>query len=115
MGTVKENKNFIKEEDFGSITDLVYHSLIIKSDYKTTSKLNKKEELIDLFKMFLERYLKFDIINSKDRKIEIINFIDKLNLQKDLYEIEKNRITKKELSIVSERFGRKAQSAFGEE
>lgn len=117
MATAKEiqEKNFIKEEEFECISDIVYNSFIIKWDYKTTNKLNKKEELMDSFIIFLEKYLKFETVNSKERKLAVINFIDKLNLQKDLYEIEKNKITNKELAIVSKRFGRKAQSAFGEE
>ncbi|WP_300096641.1 hypothetical protein [Flavobacterium sp.] len=114
MTTLKEieRKNRLVEKDFGDITEILFKSFLINRTYKKISSLEKKEELVLNFTDFLEKYLEFDIVSSKQNKLSIINFIDKLNLQRELLEVEKGNINLTELKVVSKRFGKKAQSSF---
>jgi hypothetical protein len=114
MITLKEieRKNKLEEKDFEGINEIFFKSFMINRNYKKTSSLEKKEELLSTFTAFLEKYLKFDMVTSKQSKLNLVNFIDKLNLQRELLETEKGNINLSELEIASKRFGKKAQSAF---
>ena len=53
-------------------------------------QLQKIEELIDFYSSLLIKYLELKITTSKkDETSGLINFIDKLNVQKELLEIKK--------------------------
>ena len=90
----------------------MFHSFLIKRNYKSHNFLDIKEELISHFTKFLEKYLELQLLNSKKDKLGLINFIDKMNLQKELVGLKKNETTIEEIEKAGRSLGRKSQSAF---
>lgn len=107
-----EQKNNIEEQEFGKMSKLLFQSFIITKKYKSFTFLGKKEELINYFTEFLEKFLDLQLVTSKRDKLELINFIDKMNVQKELLELKKNQITPAEIQLAGKRLGKKSQSAF---
>ena len=50
--------------------------------------------------------------NSKQDKLELINLMDKLNMQKELLELLKENVSHEKLQLAADRLGKKAQSSF---
>lgn len=109
-----ENENTLEEQDFDKVSKLMFQSFLIKGNYKNQNFLDKKEELISYFTQFLEKFLELQFLNSKKDKLHIINFIDKMNIQKELVELRKNETTLEEIEKAGKSLGRKSQSAFKE-
>lgn len=107
-----ENENTLEEQDFDKVSKLMFQSFLIKRNYKSHNFLDKKEELISYFTEFLEKYLELQFLNSKKDKLSLIDFIDKMNMQKELVELKKNETTLEEIEIAGKSLGRKSQSAF---
>ena len=107
-----ERQNNIQEQEFDSIMSNVFQSFLIKKDYKSGTYLGKKEELLSYFTQFLEKYLELQFTNSKKDKLELINFIDKINMQRELLELQRNEIDISQIRIAGRRLGKKSQSAF---
>lgn len=112
MRSIEKIENSIEEKDFDSISKLMFHSLYIKRDYKSHNYINKKEELLVYFTEFLEKYLELEIVNNKKQKLEIINLIDKMNLQKELLDLQKGISNLSEIQAAGKHLGSKSQSAF---
>lgn len=109
-----ENENMLEEQDFDKVSKLMFQSFLVKGGYKNHDFLDKKEELISYFTQFLEKYLELQFLSSKKDKLSIIDFIDKMKLQKELVELKKNETTREEIEKAGKSLGRKSQSAFEE-
>lgn len=107
-----ENENTLEEQDFDKVSKLMFQSFLIKRNYRSPSFLDKKEELISHFTLFLEKYLELQFLNSKKDKLSLIDFIDKMNMQKELVELKKKETTLEEIEKAGKSLGRKSQSAF---
>ena len=107
-----EKQNNIQEEEFDNVMSNVFQSFLVKKFYKSGNYLDKKEELLNYFTQFLEKYLKLQFINSKKDKVDLINFIDKINMQRELVELQRNEIDISQIKIAGKRLGKKSQSAF---
>lgn len=107
-----EQQNNIQEEEFDNVMSNVFQSILIRKDYKSEIYLGKKEELLNCFIQFLEKYLELQFINSKKDKLALINFIDKINMHKELLELQRNKIDISQMRIAGKRLGKKTQSAF---
>ena len=64
---------------------------------------------------FLESSLVVSNFSSPGSKLQLINFLDKINRYKEKLEIERGNINLDQLKKTAARFGRKAQSAFDTE
>lgn len=107
-----ETKNEIDEKEFSEMTKLMYGSFLIERAKRDKSILEKQTVLISLFTQMLNKYLEFQMLNDKKKKLEFINFIDKLNLQKELLDLEKGITNIDDIKKTAQRFGTKPQSAF---
>ncbi len=107
-----EKNNQIDQQEFDNISKMLLESFLLKSDEKGASFIQKKGELLEHFTMFLEKYLKLHFFNSSRDKLQLINFIDKLNLQRELLELKKGKTKLSDIKLAGQRLGRKAQSAF---
>ena len=107
-----EKQNNIQEQEFDNVMSNVFKSFLIKGIYKSGTYLDKKEELLNYFTQFLEKYLELQFISSKKDKLDLINFIDKINMQRELLELKKNEIEISQIQIAGRRLGKKSQSAF---
>ncbi|MCL6460512.1 hypothetical protein SAMN05444372_11712 [Flavobacterium micromati] len=104
--------NSIDKVEFDSISKLMFQSFQNDKEFKNENQLTKKEELLTSFTQFLEKYLELDLLNSKKEKLEIINFIDKMNMQKELLELQKGDNSISNIQIAADRLGKKSQSTF---
>ena len=107
-----EKQNTIEEQEFDRMSKFVFNSFLINRNYKSHNYLNKKEEMIISFTQFLEKYLELQFLSSKKDKLELINFIDKINMQKELVELQRNEISILQIRLAGKRLGKKSQSAF---
>lgn len=114
MTTIKEleKNNAIEKNEFDNITKMLLESFLIKSDDKSISFVIMKEALLEHFTMFLEKYLQLHFLTSSQDKLQLINFIDKLNMQRELLELEKGKINLSDIDLAGQRLGKKSQSAF---
>ncbi len=51
-------------------------------------------------------------VREKKEKLELINFIDKMNIQKELLELQKEETNISQIETAGKRLGKKSQSAF---
>jgi hypothetical protein len=108
-----EKQNNIEEQEFDHImSKLVFQSFLVNKSYKSHNFLDKKEELIIHFTQFLEKYLNLQFISSKKDKLDLINFIDKMNMQRELLELQRNETDISQIQLAGKRLGKKSQSAF---
>ncbi len=114
MGTLKRlsDRNAIESTESDHIIRVLLASFMVRDEYKNVSILNKKDEIISDFSSLLEKYLKLRLATSSTEKLRVINFIDKLNQQRELLDLEKERLNINDVKIASERLGKKAQSGF---
>ncbi len=107
-----EQKNKIEEQDFDKVSKLVFQSFTLNNKRKSLSNLHKKEDLIDSYTHFLKQYLELEFLSSKDDKLELINFIDKMNTQKELLALMRDETSLEKIKADANRLGNKSQSAF---
>lgn len=107
-----QDKNKIEKHDIDNLSNIVFDSILVKGSYKNTTQLKKKEKLIEAFSVFVEQLMELRLTSSKQNKLELINFIDKLNMQKELLELEKGETNISDIQTAANRLGKKAQSAF---
>jgi len=112
MSTIKEiqSLNQINKDDTNSILEIVYKAISINREYKSDSVVNKKSDFIFDFTELLEGFIDKRFFKDKNEKLDIMNFIDKLNTQKEILELQKDNILS--LKKASIRLGKKSQSAF---
>ena len=110
--TELEGKDEIGEKEFSEMTKLMYGSFLIKRTKNDKSVIEKQTILISLFTQVLNKYLEFQMLDDKKKKLEFINFIDKLNLQKEQLHLQKGITNINDIKEAAQRFGRKSQSAF---
>ncbi len=107
-----EDFNKINKREFNNITDLLLESFLLNQHYKNKDIIDKKEELLTFFSAFLQKYLEIEFFKSSAEKLQLINFIDKLQLQRELLELEKGQNKLSDIKLAAKKLGRKSQSAF---
>ncbi len=107
-----EKENKIEMHEFDNVARLVFHSFQIHRNYRSHNFIEKKEELLNHFGQFLEKFLELQFLSSKKDKLELINFIDKMNMQKELLELQKGETNISQIRKAAQRLGAKSQSAF---
>jgi transcription initiation factor TFIIIB Brf1 subunit/transcription initiation factor TFIIB len=114
MTTIKEIKkqNKISASEFDSISKIVLDSFLLDVETKDISQFQKKKELLDIYKSFISKYLELKFVHSKEEKLTIIRFLDKLNLQKELLDLSEGLINLSDIKSAAKSLGRKSQSAF---
>jgi hypothetical protein len=108
---LKEN-NQIEHHKFKDLMNVIFESLLIKTVDVDSIYILKQKKVNNQFAVFLEQFVESGFIDSKQSKLEFINFIDKLNMQKELLEIESKAVNLKDIKIAANRLGKKSQSAF---
>lgn len=113
MSTIEEIENYnkIDENEVNTISRKILGSFLTQGSLNHTT-IVKQEILLDDFMALLGKYLQLDFYDSSQDKIELINFIDKLNIQKELLELKKGQTNLADIEAAGERLGKKAQSAF---
>lgn len=109
------NQNEIQENEFEEMTKLMFDSFLIKKSRKDKSILDKQTYLISLFTDILKKYIELQMLSDRKRKLDVINFIDKLNLQKELLDLQKGVTKITDIKEAAQRFGGKSQSSFSTE
>lgn len=107
-----ENENALKAHDFDAFSKLMFQSFLINRNSTDNEILNKKEELISSLTTFLEKFLELKFADSKQDTLKLIDLIDKMNIQKELVELQKNQINLTEIEAAAQSLGKKSQSAF---
>ncbi len=70
---------------------------------------------LNTFLSFIEQSLSVSNFSSPNNKLQLINFLDKINRYRETQETERGKINITELKETAKRFGIKAQSAFDTE
>ncbi|TCC94173.1 hypothetical protein EZ428_05180 [Pedobacter frigiditerrae] len=101
----------IAQEEVVKISNIILNAFSPNHQKKISlTSANKKEQLIDSFSELIEKIM--DVSNSRQEKLMLINFLDKLNHQKEVLEILSGERKFNDIKKASERLGKKAQSAF---
>ncbi len=107
-----EEKNEISEEEFAQMSGLVFHFVSEKQPVKDISTIETKDGFINAFLGVLKKYLDILPANDRGKRLEIINFIDKLNFKLELNALQKSNFYLTGIEKAANGLGRKAQSAF---
>ncbi len=103
----------IAQEEVVSISNIILNAFSSNHHKKISpASANKKEQLIDTFSDLIEKIM--DVSNSHQEKLVLINFLDKLNHQKEILEILSGERKIDDIKLASQRLGKKSQSAFEE-
>jgi len=71
-----------------------------------------QQPFLNIFSTFLENSIHASNFKSQKTRLDIINFLDKVNRYKEFKMIESGELKVEDLEKMAERFGRKAQSGF---
>lgn len=112
MTAIGQIENKIEPHEFDNISKMLLESFLINADGKSDAFISKKEELLEHFSSFLEKYLQLHFLRSSQDKLQLINFIDKVNLQRELLELSKAKTKAADIKLAGQRLGKKSQSAF---
>ncbi len=107
-----ESENMLEKKDFDMVSELIFQSFSMIRNDESQVSLDKMEALISSFTQFLEEYIEHQFLNSETDKLSLIDFIDKMNMQKELIALRKNETTFEEIEKAGKSLGRKSQSAF---
>lgn len=107
-----ERENKIEEHDIDTMSKLLFQSFSVKKNYRKPSTLSKKEDLIVSYTDFLKKYLEGQFLTSKKDKLTLINLIDKMNMQKELLELQRKEIKMNDIINAGKTLGAKSQSSF---
>ena len=108
----EDENNQINKDEFNEIAKIMYDSITTNGDYTDEAFISKKEILISSFATFIEQYLKLHFTGSKEKKLQLIKFISKLNRQKELLELLTDETNLNDIHKAGKRLGRKSQSVF---
>lgn len=109
---MKRAEKYSIKKEFNNVADILLESFLIKNHGKNDDEIDKKEELLNLFSTLLQKYLEMRFLKSSADKLQLISFIDKLQLQKELLALENGQNKLPDLRLAAKRLGRKSQSAF---
>ena len=84
----------------------------IKSEYKTTSTIESKEEINQILIQFLEYILSNNLVTNRSDKITLINLIDEFNFRNEILDLIKQK-NHGNLKKASTRLGKKFMSSEG--
>ena len=104
-------KNAIKPAEFDRVSKIIYNSFSLDRNITDVSDILKREKFLIFFSDFFNQLINNQILDSKS-KLEFIDFIDKLNLQKERLELEKGKLNLPDIQAAGKRIQKKAQSAF---
>jgi hypothetical protein len=110
-GVKDKQRQAVEMEDTNEIVSFILTSIFEDVDYKRVNTIHKKEQLIDAFSSLLVKYMETKSVSSNTRKLEILKMLDRLNEQKELLDLQLNKINLKDIKEAGRRFGKKAQSA----
>lgn len=102
--------NEVNEKEAGDVLQVLISSLIFDSSKNTRADLEGKGIFISFFSSALENAMHNDVVKSKQDRLKVIKFLDKLKQQTIAIEFAKG--DKGNLKIAAQRLGRKAQSSF---
>ncbi len=103
----------IQQQEFESMASFMFNSLAVHRVYKNSAILEKKEELLEELISFFNKYLALKFTGSLKHKLEIISFIEKLTIQKELIELQTGKLNINNIKAAAKRMEKKSQSAFG--
>lgn len=102
--------NKVDEQEAKEVFHVLASSLIFDSSYNTKAELHDKSIFISFFSRILEEAMQNNVVKSKQDRLKVIKFLDKLKQQKEAVEFAKGNEVN--LKIAAERLGKKVQSAF---
>ena len=102
--------NKVSKKEAEDILQILISSLIFDSSKNVKDDLTSKGIFISFFSVALENVMHNDVVKSKQDRLKVIKFIDKLKQQESAIDFVKGDRTN--LQIAAERLGRKAQSSF---
>jgi hypothetical protein len=112
--TVKEFdiKNRIDIEEFENISKILYSTVSLNSATMDITNLDKRKELLIYYSEFLNKLLIANFDYSSKIKLELIDFIDKLNHQRELLELITRETKIEDVKKAGKHLAKKSQSAF---
>ena len=108
-----EVTSMIEEDEFDSLTEILFHSVSMNRQYKSQSAILKKEELIENLISFLNKSLALKVTAAPKHKLQIINLICKLTQQKELIQIQTGKLNLEHIKAAAITMGKKTQWAVG--
>lgn len=106
--------NAIEEEDFVRMTNILYESLLNKRLYKKQFVIEYKENIVESLIDLLKKMLSGGSSMSKQKRLSIINTLDKLKTQKEYFELMRSGVSVDDIQQASKRLGKKTQSSFSQ-
>jgi len=107
---IKE-KNQFDETEFTNFSHFLYDFFLIKKGLEKES-VNTKVEILNKFLSLLNDLLYSYSFEQKKGKLELINLINKLNTQKEIFEFLQSKSNINDIKIAGKHLGKKSQTVF---
>ncbi|MFN3996914.1 hypothetical protein [Algoriphagus sp.] len=106
-------ENKISLTEFEELSLPLFKSIIFMIDKPSHEKdLIKKQQTLNTLKQLIGDVTSIGTLNSKEDKIKMINFLEKIDLQIELIDLKLGKLKPSDLKAAGIRLGRKAQSGF---
>jgi predicted MPP superfamily phosphohydrolase len=107
-----EKENQISKNEFDQVSSLLYGSIVL-SNKDNTQNLNEKTQTLDFLIAFLNDYLNSHEWESDESEIKFIDFLSKLQLQKEVLQIMTSEKTLSDIKSSIRTFEKKNEFAIG--
>lgn len=105
--------NQISFSEFEEFSLPLFKSIVFMMDKPSPEKdLIKKQQTLNTLKQLIGDVTSIDTLDSKDDKIKMINFLEKIDLQIELIDLKLGKLKSSDLKAAGMRMGKKAQSGF---
>lgn len=112
MAATKIAKTFddFDDSELKGIAEIMLKSVNTSRKNKTRAGL----AFMHSFSSLLEELMELNLVDSKVAKLKLIDFIDKLNVRRELHEIESGAVDLNEVQKAGRHLQQKAQSSFND-
>ena len=107
-----EQNNQISKQEFGQLTDWLYGSIVL-SQKDDAPEFQKKEQSIDFLITFLKNYYEGRIWESDESEGHFLDFLAKVQLQKEILHIASGQVKLKDLQSAINSFALKSEYPVG--
>jgi len=107
-----KDDNELNKKSIEDTMEQMFYLMFNIPEKSNKQKLSFKEDIINDYIKIIEKFLVSNFIESDILKVKLIDFVNRLNTQKEILEVITNKRSQSDLEAIAFRLGERAQSAF---